>query len=66
MGNPFRPSPALASGEKSTVVSFATNDLYLIHSHNIRPMGWIKSRYINLFWDALALRRITPFGGRPP
>ena len=32
MGNPFRPSPAIASGEKSTVVILATDDLYLIHS----------------------------------
>jgi hypothetical protein len=63
VGNPFRPSPALASGEKSTVVSFATNDLYLIHSHEIALEESIKPRYLNLFWDALDRNRITPFGG---
>jgi len=32
-GIPFRPSPACASREKSTVVILATEDPYLIHSH---------------------------------
>jgi hypothetical protein len=31
-GIPFRPSPACASREKSTVVILATEDPYLIHS----------------------------------
>ena len=66
MGNPFRPSPALASGEKSTVVSFATNDLYLIHSHDIAPREHIKPRHLNPFWDTLGFNRIATFGGRPP
>jgi hypothetical protein len=30
---PFRPSPACASREKSTVVILATEDPYLMHSH---------------------------------
>jgi hypothetical protein len=36
-GIPFRPSPACASREKSTVVIHATEDPYLIHSPT---KGW--------------------------